>query len=1205
MPKVYREVGITVGMGEYPTNFTTAVIDVMTENDIVELLVDFPPRYDSYRKIVDIGYVTASQVYTVETYEMSYSDDLEKYFFFMGRKFAYGEKLYLQFRCLYEDGQESVDAAILRLKFRPALRTADFESYENNDLETQSEILEKLVIQHANVNASSRHTGHVMVDDDTISINENGTISARPQMIDTSTEITILRANEDSDFYTIKTGVDAADKIRGVCNIGTMANILYTEDGPKVISWGRDKVFYFHENILTNQKKIKVFPESVSSEEITADSGANIQFNLSGISSDNLLNAKLCVPIKDISLEYNVLYPKEAELHRLGYSDYPLDVNKEAMIDSLKTANPDSPTYTDGYYHESGIAGVRVWNSGGELEVRRTYVYFDLTLLPTPFIVESANLKIRSLSYNINEPQLVGIHHANSFWDAEATYWGDQPSFDEVPIAQFVESDEIVNWINIDLTSEVSAAVNSLDDYHGWCIKYATESLPETLDYGHYLEGVEMILEVKGVTGSSALVDPIVLGTFAITGSQIKKVVDVTEEVIQWLDTPGLNEGFYLAAVTATDTHPFYIYQAAVELINLSDVMAGVYSDYGAQSPYLLLLYSGTEVDDWESDTIFYPTLDYPMFTDIAIGSEINIPVIGKDYNACSGTETSIPATGCLNIRLGSDTEDIEIVNRVTSIADISYDPKIVTTEDGRSYIFCKQRNDSGDAVIKVFSDIMGTESIIEHEFSISPDNTQYYTVYNNTDFLPPPTWGIDVGSFGPADIGGGATETQMLRGFMQFDLSSLPPIGEDAIILSATLVLDCINANPSGTDIGIYHVNDAWYYYGFSWDNQPSVELTPFNTFSDTGSGGTISIDISTEISNIGSGAKVNNGWMLKYINEGGGIWGYNDYYTSSTYSAARLNIRYATISRAKNDWIEIYTSSAVMPNSYSYTVPETFRYMGGEAVSNGNDIYFVYISHQEITNEKGTYLEFAIHVLKREEDSWTDSIVYTYSPMFPQFSIYESYLYTGVGGYPFNIVIFPTPEIFDIKLAVKSRTDISVLAPFIQRGGIPSLLLVTFDGSGWEATDIRVLDWDRDIKIGDSLVSIRPGSIIYTSDGIRISYHAYTLPGGPVVITITVPPKSRLLRISELPTKYAKNEGRGWIGISEIATTAIDNLLWSGYNQTNILQKASGEIIIVKREANEDAIKVYTSLYGVTGGTSPWPDIEKGTAKLVKKVI
>lgn len=178
MTKIYREVGISVGMGEYPTNFTTAVIDVMTENDIAKLLIEFPPRYDSYRKIVDIGFITSSQVYTVETYEMTYSDELEKYFFYIGRKFTYGDRVYLQFRCLYSDGQESVDAAILKLKFRPALRINDFVSYENNDLETQSEILEKLVIQHANVDASSIFTGHVRIDNDTIVISGSGVISA-------------------------------------------------------------------------------------------------------------------------------------------------------------------------------------------------------------------------------------------------------------------------------------------------------------------------------------------------------------------------------------------------------------------------------------------------------------------------------------------------------------------------------------------------------------------------------------------------------------------------------------------------------------------------------------------------------------------------------------------------------------------------------------------------------------------------------------------------------------------------------------------------------------------------------------------------------------------------------------------------------------------------------------------------------------------
>ena len=464
MTKVYRDVGISVGMGEYPTNFISAVIDVMTENDIARLLVDFPPRYDTgteYRKILDIGYTTSSQVYTVESYELTYSDELESYFFLLGRKFTYGERAYIQFRCSFYDGsQQSVDPAILKFKFRPALRIEDFLSYENNDLATQSEILEKLVIQHANVNASTIHTGHVMIDNDTIQIDENGTISVAIGTVGYEEYITSLTGEQS--LLINKAVVDTDGFIHAIVAYGT---------GPDSVS---SLLAYYY---LTNKKssttiKKKIFPTKYSGiweDDPTYNAytdrnyimryvsggnvyqeGALLQFDLSSIPDDaEIIKTDLAIQIFDIGLNsssnLDLVVPQIGEVHLVG-----VETLSAAIFQTLTISSEVS--LPDNYPLEI--------SQGGAI------------ILP---------------------------------WEQTTAYWANAPYYNSPPIATFTE---VANGesVEIDITTEVLSMMRGEINNNGWRLKYTHPFIPSG---GNYFgvdfdpTTIELIYTQPGIPGIS------------------------------------------------------------------------------------------------------------------------------------------------------------------------------------------------------------------------------------------------------------------------------------------------------------------------------------------------------------------------------------------------------------------------------------------------------------------------------------------------------------------------------------------------------------------------------------------------------------------------------------------------------------------------------------------------------------------------------
>ena len=161
MAKVYKDISITCGMGDYTTKISTSKVVVMTENDITRLLVSFPDIYNSYIKSIDIQYYEDEKISKVASYDLTYDDILHSYVFLIDRKFTYYSKIKIQFRARYvETGQVCVDPTILTLNFRPSIKRDDIDFIDANPSPSYSIILQTMIDQHAELVGSTRHQGH-------------------------------------------------------------------------------------------------------------------------------------------------------------------------------------------------------------------------------------------------------------------------------------------------------------------------------------------------------------------------------------------------------------------------------------------------------------------------------------------------------------------------------------------------------------------------------------------------------------------------------------------------------------------------------------------------------------------------------------------------------------------------------------------------------------------------------------------------------------------------------------------------------------------------------------------------------------------------------------------------------------------------------------------------------------------------------------
>jgi hypothetical protein len=171
---VYKDIVVNCGMSMYPTRVVPSKRNVVTENEATRILVTFPDEYDSYVKIISIRYLDAEGVDTYAQYDLNYDDILEKYFFILNRTFTYYEKIEIQFRARYSDGQEPVDPCIIPLRFENALEDGGIAFTDSEPVLEQSVVLQGLVDEHASHIGSNLEYGHFKVDGVTVRSNPEG-----------------------------------------------------------------------------------------------------------------------------------------------------------------------------------------------------------------------------------------------------------------------------------------------------------------------------------------------------------------------------------------------------------------------------------------------------------------------------------------------------------------------------------------------------------------------------------------------------------------------------------------------------------------------------------------------------------------------------------------------------------------------------------------------------------------------------------------------------------------------------------------------------------------------------------------------------------------------------------------------------------------------------------------------------------------------
>ena len=214
--KTYREINIFVGLGLSTTRFLGEQIDVVSENSIAKLILTFPSDYISYTKVIVIQYVSADAVLTTESYVLNTDPITQKHYFVIERKFTYGEECSVQFEARYSDGQVAIDPRILVFRFKRSLYSTNLQPIDADPDPSYTVILQNMVNEHAVTYATNITLGHVSVDNDTITINNQGVISATRD-----SELSYILRKNVPDVYFRRTDFRSS----GNCEI--IPNVMY------------------------------------------------------------------------------------------------------------------------------------------------------------------------------------------------------------------------------------------------------------------------------------------------------------------------------------------------------------------------------------------------------------------------------------------------------------------------------------------------------------------------------------------------------------------------------------------------------------------------------------------------------------------------------------------------------------------------------------------------------------------------------------------------------------------------------------------------------------------------------------------------------------------------------------------------------------------------------------------------------------------
>lgn len=229
MAQVYRDINIFCGLSLATTKLFGDQVDVSSENNIGRLLVTFPDAFIDYRKVLIIKYVNVDNELITESYELTYDDVLESYVFLLERKFTYGDEAEIQFEARYPDDEVVIDPKILIFKFKQSLYSANLRVLDASEIPSYTVMLQNMVNEHAAVNASTLHTGHIKIDGHTIVISEDGVISTNTIPMEKDYRIMNVWDNEDK-LYNMDATVDSDDNFHLVSPYYPVDNMFYLTD---------------------------------------------------------------------------------------------------------------------------------------------------------------------------------------------------------------------------------------------------------------------------------------------------------------------------------------------------------------------------------------------------------------------------------------------------------------------------------------------------------------------------------------------------------------------------------------------------------------------------------------------------------------------------------------------------------------------------------------------------------------------------------------------------------------------------------------------------------------------------------------------------------------------------------------------------------------------------------------------------------------
>lgn len=115
--------------------------------------------------------------------------------------------------------------------------------------------------------------------------------------------------------------------------------------------------------------------------------------------------------------------------------------------------------------NEYGVQGSPGWASDG-------LIRFDISSIPTGSIIQSATLNLFYYYWTSTNPQgrELTLYRITNNWNEETATWNNQPTYYTIPTNSSLIPDEINNWIQWNVTSDIQKYVDGQATNYGWKI---------------------------------------------------------------------------------------------------------------------------------------------------------------------------------------------------------------------------------------------------------------------------------------------------------------------------------------------------------------------------------------------------------------------------------------------------------------------------------------------------------------------------------------------------------------------------------------------------------------------------------------------------------------------------------------------------------------------------------------------------------------